>query len=240
MGLLKDILDGGPAKYSYYKSSLALVSICLILEIISGFLIASLYILKSKLSKIAPVMENTAKKIRTQQDVDGKENCDEVSIKSLLTSVSFVRNDTATLERQLTSAYKLCYAQELLSALKLAQDHSILCLKNNISSSRNVVSETNNDITDNGVTHIDSAPIDMESLSKTIQTLRTARKREAILLEAISMVRKLNTYDYLLFLQTALTYIFLALTFLNVFLVTFAVPRPDASPAYNDSVVFDG
>ena len=224
VGILKDILDGGPERYSYYNTGLALVSICLILEIICGFLIVPIYVMKSQLSRISP-MKKASRNIYVQRGSRDNEKSSDITVESLLTSIYFVRNDTAALEQKLASAYRLCYAEELLSVLKLAEEHAIICSKRDKPSSLKAVIERANDVTTKTETHADITPIDMENLSKTLQNVCTARKQGEIILRAINMVRKQHCYDCLLYIQTALTYIFLVLTFLNVFLITFASPK---------------
>ena len=225
VGILKDLLDGGPERYSYYNTGLALVALCLILEIMSGFLIVSIYVMKSRLYRVSPMMENMTRKIWAQQGSHGIETSSDVTVESLLASVSFVRNDTARLEQTLSSAYRLCYAEELFTVLKLAQEHAILCSKRHKCPIFKAAIGSDVDVTTIVEAHASITPMDMESLSKTLGNMCTARKRGEILLRAVHMVRKQNTYDCLLYIQTALTYIFLVLTFLNVFLITFATPK---------------
>ena len=72
------------------------------MQIILGFLILSIYVMKSQLSRISP-MKKTSRNLCVQQGSRDNKTSSDITVESLLTSISFVRNDTAQLEQKLAS-----------------------------------------------------------------------------------------------------------------------------------------
>lgn len=136
VALLRDVLNGGPDIYRHYISTVTILAVCIALEIVSGFLIITLYMLKSRARALTSI--NVVQKSTDEDAVDGdmEHNLED----NITTSGRFMRNIyniaccrcRPGLEDLLQEAIQRKYLQELRLNLKYPNHSDLPDVRNDL------------------------------------------------------------------------------------------------------------
>ena len=220
IALLRDVIEGGPDKFQHYTSAVVVLSVCLGLEVLSGILLITLYILRSKsrmLSDSTARRHQAAKKqhLTVAAEVSEVDSGDgsrgrfardvlyEHDIEDLLDDPSVLDEELRKFPRQCCGLYK--------PTLEILLTETIELFDRKIAATR--------------LRHV-ALPDDISIEAE--RELQNLLSKKGILTEYLTNMNSRSAYNKIVKLQTVITYLFYILSLLNIFVAVFGVNQYDS------------
>ena len=198
VALLRDVINGGEDTYRHYVATVTILAICIILEIISGFLIITLYMLKSRAQALTNLDSLQVRRQQGADEPDGGQTGVEYDIEDNLTASGRIIRNINSLDLSCCGCYKPGIEDILRDAIR-----------------RKYLQELRLTLRYPHYNDLDDVRNDLDLL----------RRRRRIMQKFLTQIKMNSSHQIIIRLQSIITYIFFILSIFNIFVVIFGVSR---------------